>query len=95
MWTWIGANNGIAQERAEGVIAAVKAYRADAGRYPAALGELVPRYLPAVPRAKYTLAFHEFGYRSSGSDAWLHYVALPPFGRPTYAFSSGRWGYLD
>ncbi|MCW5593544.1 MAG: hypothetical protein KIS74_15690 [Burkholderiales bacterium] len=95
VWTWIGTNNGIARERAEGVIAAVKAFRADTGRYPASLDELVPRYLPEVPRAKYTLAFHEFTYRSSGNDAWLYYVALPPFGRPTYAFSSGKWGYLD
>jgi len=95
VWTWIGVNNGLARNRAVPVITAVRAFHADNGRYPATLDELAPRYLAAVPRAKYTLAFHEFTYRSSGGDAWLHYVGLPPFGRPTYAFSSGKWGYLD
>ncbi|MGE5254522.1 MAG: hypothetical protein ACM3N7_11200 [Planctomycetaceae bacterium] len=49
----------------------------------------------SVPPAKYTLLYGHFKYLNSKSNAFLYYTALPPFGRPTYHFSRGSWGYLD
>jgi hypothetical protein len=88
-------NNKLARQRAEEVVAAIEAFRAKENRYPANLQELVPGYLPSVPLAKYTLMFNEFRYLPSVTDPSLMYIALPPFGRPTYRFKERRWGYLD
>lgn len=92
---WNTFNLWIAQRRAETIVAAVKAYRADHGAYPRALSALVPRYIDAVPRAKYTLAFGQFQYLRSDDDALLLYVGLPPFGRSVYSFARNAWSYLD
>lgn len=89
------ASNRLAQMRADTLVAAVKAFHAQHQRYPKALAELVPAFVPEVPRAKYTLVFNRFWYSASDGDAMLFYVALPPFGRPTYTFSRGEWGYID
>jgi hypothetical protein len=95
VWACNWANNQLAKRRAEIVIAAVKSYHAENRRYPPTLEDLAPRYLDSVPRAKYTLAFNDFIWNSGGESAWLQYVALPPFGRPTYDFAKGAWGYVD
>jgi hypothetical protein len=87
--------NRMARHRAEAVIVAVEAFHADQKRYPENLAQLAPEYLESVPRAKYTVFFHDFIYFASAGDATLMFVALPPFGRPTYRFVSGKWGYLD
>jgi hypothetical protein len=87
--------NRMARHRAEAVIAAVEAFHADQKRYPENLAELAPKYLESVPRAKYTVLFGDFIYDAFAGDATLMYTALPPFGRPTYRFIKGKWGYLD
>lgn len=87
--------NRMARHRAEAVIAAVEAFHAAEQRYPENLAQLAPKYLESVPRAKYTVFFGEFIYFTSAGDATLEFVALPPFGRPTYRFVKGKWGYLD
>lgn len=92
----IVANNRLARGRAEQVIAAMKVYRVKHGACPARLEDLVPDYLPAVPRAKYTLSFNRFEYYpSNGECGSLMYTAIPPFGRPVYNLKAERWGYLD
>ena len=90
-----GANNGIAKNRADALVSAVKAYHAKYQRYPGSLDELVPEFATHVPRAKYTLMFHEFFYANRDGRAMLSYTALPPFGRPTYSFERGEWYVLD
>jgi hypothetical protein len=90
------ANNRLARDRAQLVVAAVEGFHAGEKRYPRNLEELVPKYLDRVPLAKYTLLFNDFRYFSSGADeATLTYTALPPFGRPLYNFKRKRWGYID
>jgi hypothetical protein len=85
-----------AQHHAADVIAACQAYQVRHGMLPATLQQLVPEFLPAVPRAKYTLAYGEFTYwASSEKDHTLMYVALPPFGRRLYHFEQGVWTQLD
>lgn len=88
-------NNRIAARRADDVVAAVKAFHAQNGRYPDSLDALVPAFLTAVPRAKYTLQFDKFMYIKTESSALLYYVAIPPFGRPTFDFARDSWGYID
>ena len=85
-----------AQARAETLVSACKAYKATNGVYPERLQDLVPRYLPSVPRAKYTLGFGEFLYhRSAHDEAMLMYTSIPPFLRTFYDFEKERWSTLD
>lgn len=85
-----------AQNHAEQVIAACRAYQARHGTLPDRLEELVPEFLPKVPRAKYALQWAEFTYWTSGKTAHtLMYVALPPFGRRLYHFETAQWSQLD
>jgi hypothetical protein len=94
----IRANNVLARHRAERIVVALDAYKGDHGRYPKRLDELVPAYLPSIPRAKYTLmpGFNRFYYMSQdGEDGFIEYTAFPPFGRPFYRLKSKKWDYLD
>jgi hypothetical protein len=88
-------NNTIAKRRADVLVSAVKAFHAKNQRYPKSLEELVPDYVERIPLAKYTLTFDRFWYYSEGSDTWLVYVEIPPFGRPIYHFARDEWTYLD
>ncbi len=85
-----------AERRADRVIDACRAFQARRGALPSRLDDLVPEFLPAVPRAKFTLAYGNFTY--SAFDAGRHtlmYTTLPPFGRRVYHFEGARWSQLD
>lgn len=85
-------NNRIAAYQAERVIAACRQHETKYHRLPDRLQELVPEFLPDVPRAKYTLLFADFTYFvSSEKQHHLYYVAFPPFARVIYSFESGGW----
>lgn len=102
---YLAVNNRLAVRRAGEVIAACRAYEATHGQLPNALRELVPAFLPAVPRAKYTAMFGDFTYFASRADDsgptsatpshTLMYVQLPPFGRRLYHFENNSWSTLD
>lgn len=93
----ISANNQLASRRADEIVAALKQYRATTGDYPAHLTDLVPGYLPSIPRAKYTLMFDDFSYHHTPNEpgGFLMYTTLPPFGRRTYSLDTTTWGSLD
>ena len=91
----INFNNRVAQDRAEGLVAAIESYRSVNGSYPADLDQLVPGYVEDVPIAKYTMSFNRFVYLNRGDRAFLGYVDIPPFGRPYYDFLAKRWRYLE
>lgn len=56
----------------------------------------MPRCLDAIPpKARNTLMDRGFSYHSTPAGHLLWYVETPPFGRPTYDFERGRWGYVD
>ena len=97
VFTLNAANNRIASERAEVLVAAVEAFHAKHQRYPDSLEELVPGFIDRVPLAKYTLLFNEFWYVpvEKDRDAALWYVEFPPFYRPTYNFTTNEWRYSD
>lgn len=85
-----------ARTNAARVIEACRSYEARHGAYPERLPDLVPEFLPSVPRAKYVLLWGDFTYWSSpGPSHTLMYVAVPPFGRRLYHFEANRWGQLD
>ena len=85
-----------AETQAARVIDACRAFEARQGMLPDRLEELVPEFLPAVPRAKYTLAWGEFTYWTSEKKLHtLMYVAVAPFGRRLYHFEEARWSELD
>jgi hypothetical protein len=85
-----------AQHHAATVIEACQAYKTRHGMLPSTLQQLVPEFLPAVPRAKYTLAWSNFTYSApSDTSHTLMYVALPPFGRRVYHFEQAQWTQFD
>ena len=93
------ANNAlqlsIAEANAPPIIAACEEFHGANGRFPRTLDELVPRYLPSIPRAKYCLTFGEFCYWNNEEHPILVWQVLPPFVRKIYSFEDRRWGYLD
>jgi hypothetical protein len=76
------------------LIQACEHYREANGTYPERLGDLVPRYLSSVPRAKWCCLFGEFEYYGSPLHM-LVWCEVPPFGRRIYNFETSQWGYVD
>jgi hypothetical protein len=85
----------IAMANAARLIQACEHYREVNGAYPERLGDLVPRYLNSVPRAKYCFSYSEFVYFGSPPGPTLSWWECPPFGRRAYVFDTGKWRYLD
>jgi hypothetical protein len=85
----------LAEAKAGRIIAACEKYKAVNGSYPKGLDELVPKYLPSIPPAKYCLIEGTFDYCSFDGRATLWWYKIPPFGREIYDFQDGHWGYLD
>lgn len=88
------AQSTIAMANAARLIQACVHYREANGAYPERLGDLAPRYLSSIPRAKYCCSKSEFGYYASPRHM-LFWWACPPFGRMVYAFETGEWRYVD
>jgi len=86
-------NNRIAHHRAEVLISSIKAYVSAEHKYPEKLQDLVPRYIPSVPDAKFSLMFNKFYY--SSKHPFLMYVSFSPFARPTYSFDKETWQVVD
>lgn len=85
----------IAEANAPRIVSACDKFHAAHGRYPENLNELVPDYLPSVPRAKYCIRFGEFHYWRAYGRYYLLWYKVPPFGRKIYDSSRGTWGYID
>jgi hypothetical protein len=86
---------GIAEANAQRIIAACEQFHATEGEFPQTLGDLVPQYLPSVPRAKYCLTYGSFLYLTRGGEPLLVWCVVPPYGRRNYDFKTRRWNYLD
>lgn len=84
---WSRFNLRLAERRADVVIEACRRFESEERRMPASLDELVPGYLPAVPRANWTILGH-FVYEPDRRA--LSFLAPWPFER-TYSFSTGEW----
>ena len=91
----ITINNKIAWGRAEILIEACNNYKNKNNIYPKKLSDLVPEFINKIPVAKYTIISSKFSYLASEESHMLFYMAMPPFGRPTYSFERQEWTYLD
>jgi hypothetical protein len=91
----------IAERRAAAVSLAAQMFRADHGRWPDNLDELVPTYLPAVPRDPFAdgepLGYVvQRGALPDGRDRALIFhrageVDFGPYPEPSYSWESDRW----
>jgi len=92
------ANNAvqikIAEANAPRIITACEGFYAANGRFPKSLDELVPQYIPSVPRAKYCLFYGQFDYFNYGKPM-LVWCVVPPFDRRIYDFETRRWNYIE
>lgn len=86
---WSRLNLRLATDRAHTVIAACRRFEADHRRLPGSLEELVPAYLPQVPRANWTILGH-FVYEAERGA--LSYLDPWPF-EQTYFFASDHWDW--
>lgn len=87
-----GLQTKVAAIHAERIIAACEEFRVVSGRYPRALGQLVPRYLNSIPRAKYSLMAGDFVYWSLDGKPQLMWMATPvPAGLHVYDFERRKW----
>ena len=85
----------IAAVQGNRIIAACDQFNADNGRYPKDLGELIPNYMPSIPRAKYCLFMGAFRYDNYDGRPMLFWYKIPPFGREVFGFRDHGWTYLD
>lgn len=88
-------NNHIAQKNAGKIINAVEAYTEKNGTYPKDLSDLVPEYIPSVPRVKYTINANSFKYETSEKGHILVYTKKPPYGKVYYSFEEKKWRKSD
>lgn len=88
-------NNKMARSRAEVLIEACEKYKDINNEYPEKLSDLVPDFINEIPVAKYTQMSNRFFYIASEDSHLLLYVAVAPFGRPTYNFEKQKWTYMD
>ncbi len=84
----INANWRIAEHKAKPIIVACEGFHAKYQRYPQKLDELVPEFLPSIPRAKYTLAARDFGYDNAGPSL---YFLVAFHGVASYDFQTRTW----
>lgn len=93
----INIDLGHAREKGDLIVAALKAYHAKTGQYPEQLQQLVPEYLPAIPKARFALVMNDFRYMVSRDKVnhMLVYVAMPPFGFHYYNLEKGEWAVKD
>ena len=87
----------LAMGRADPVVSAIREYRDANGLYPGDLQQLVPKYLPFVPRPKYAITFNTFFCTSGGSEGQprLWWIDVPPHGKRSYNFHEARWSFID
>lgn len=84
----------MATTNADRLVDVCERYHGVHGEYPARLADLVPRFVPAIPRAKCCLSHGEFHY-SGPPNATLSWLDTPPFGRRVYRFDTGQWRSVD
>jgi hypothetical protein len=87
----------LTQCRAVDLGKACQAYRAKYHHYPERLDDLVPEFIRSVPRATVGIFGEDGFYYSSheGTEPFIYYNCLPPFGNCYYYVESHCWRFLD
>lgn len=89
----ISSNIRLALRRAAPVISAVNRYHSEHAAYPKTLDELVPGYLPFIPRAGFTVISRDFRYFNA-ERAQLYFPAMF-HGVFVYDFATETWRTND
>lgn len=84
-----------ARSNGETIISALKSYHVQNGHYPDQLEQLVPAYLPAIPKARFSLTMNTFHYHATKDSHNLSYIVMPPFGFSYYNLEKGQWAVKD
>jgi hypothetical protein len=88
-------NRALVVRGAEEIVAAAEAYRAKEGRFPAALEELVPRFLPAVPRGDIKPGASPYRLWQEGPASYFSYTPPPWPVQRIYNFQTREWRIND
>ena len=83
--------DSVAVERAKPVVLAIEKYRANEGKYPDSLNNLVPKYVNSFPDLKPTGNSPKLEYEKMGSGPILAFKNGAVFSRKVYEFWSGNW----
>ncbi len=84
--------NQLTKYRAEQLDMAATQYKTLHHKLPDQLQDLVPDFIPSIPKAKRSLLLNEFRYISSDKSHILMWMTVPPFGRRLYSFEENLWG---
>ena len=88
-------NNLHARKKGDILVAACLQYKDKHQKFPDKLDDLVPEFIPDVPRAKFVIGFGQFRYWTYDERHWLEYTEEPPFGRQYYILEEGAWKFMD
>jgi len=91
-FTWLVYNVHLAKGSAIPVIAACKHFKAEHGRYPTQLNELIPATLAALPNARNTLVAKHFGYDATRPTLYFPAMFHGVF---YYDFQTDSWTTND
>ncbi|MBI4677707.1 MAG: hypothetical protein HY748_08990 [Elusimicrobia bacterium] len=91
----VRVNNNVARGRAERIVAAAGRHRQAKGCFPERLEELVPEFLPSVPRAKPVALYSDFRYDTVGSRHRLSWRVFPPRGWRFVFVEDGAEGFRE
>jgi len=81
--------NDYASSNAKKLVKACNDYHVKYNKYPDKLEELVPEFLPYIPKAKPIFMFNNFNYFSYKDKHVVWYVVIPPYGRHFYNLEKG------
>jgi hypothetical protein len=84
----------IADANGERLVRACESFHSENGKYPKTLSELVPRYLPSIPPAKYSLDGEFYYVNSDGLAPMLWWDKFGPLHK-VYFFDTKEWRTFD
>jgi predicted PurR-regulated permease PerM len=88
-------NRALVVQGADESVAAIEQFHAKEGRYPNALEETVPRYLPRVPQGNVIPWVMPYRYWQDGAAAYFSYTPPPWPVQRIYNFQTRQWRIND
>lgn len=79
----------------ETLVTACKNYQKKYQAYPEKLENLVPEFLPSIPRAKCNVFWGNFSYERIGNSPSIWCTIFPPFLRYFYDLKQDAYGVMD
>ena len=95
MFSIVMANRALVVQGAHEIVAAVEQFQMKEGRYPKALEDIVPRYLPRVPQGNIIPWVMPYRYWQDGAASYFSYTPPPWPVRRIYSFQARQWRIDD